>query len=341
MNGVRHFLGKKCLTPRRGSLLIITLWMVAILSVFAVAIARYLSTEIRVTKYRLAREEAKTLARSGVYLAMERLKQDAEEGVDWAEDDWSFVPSAPWVVSPTATEQEPSPEGDRVEISITDEERRLDLNAETTTKEFIDAVAGVPGIGQPIVNYHDPAKQQDEDQPEVSYYAKNGSIRSLDELLDIPEVRQKMQENPVALSALFEQATVYTEGHVNVNTASEQVLLAIKTPLIAQGFLTEGVIQAFVQRRGVGADGELGGPDDCLLTGDVNAIPQLEGACQLVPEAIQNLIAGMDYQSSVFRIVAKGVVTRPSVEYRVEAIVKRSGCPDDASSPCVVAWREG
>ena len=81
------------LRTREGSLLVITLWMVATLSVLAVATARYLSTEVRLTKLRLAREQAKTLARSGVYLAMERLKQDADgesDGkYDWLGDDWA------------------------------------------------------------------------------------------------------------------------------------------------------------------------------------------------------------------------------------------------------------
>ena len=43
-----------------------TLWLVTILSVLAVAIARYLSLEVRLTKYRLAREQAQALARSGI-----------------------------------------------------------------------------------------------------------------------------------------------------------------------------------------------------------------------------------------------------------------------------------
>ena len=63
---------------RVGSLLIITLWLVTILSVLAIAVARYLSVEVRLTKHRLASEEAKALARSGVYLAMQRLTQDGQ-----------------------------------------------------------------------------------------------------------------------------------------------------------------------------------------------------------------------------------------------------------------------
>ena len=329
---------------RSGSLLIITLWLVTILSVFAVAIARYLSTEIRVTKYRLAREQAETLARSGVHLAMERLKHDAEEDkVDWAGDDWAAFPGgdpedpAKWVVIARQDGQGPSGSSERIEIHITDEERRLDLNADTTSADLIDAVAGIPGIGQSIVSYRDQAKL-DEDQPDASYYAKNGPIRTFDELLDIPQVRQQMQKDPAALAPLFEQTTVYTEGHVNLNTASEQVLLTLKKPLIDDGTILSSTIQNFVQRRGVGLDGKLGGNDDCLLTEAPDTLTQLESCIGADPT---RLVENLEHESSTFRVIARGIVAKPPLEYRVEAIVKRSGCPADSFSPCVIAWKEG
>ena len=65
---------------RSGSLLIMTLWLVTILSLLAIAIARYPSLEIRLTKYRAARDQAAILARDGVNLAMQWLAEDAQEG---------------------------------------------------------------------------------------------------------------------------------------------------------------------------------------------------------------------------------------------------------------------
>ena len=107
----------------RGSLLVITLWLVTLLSVFAIAVARHLSLELRLTKYQLARERAKALARSGVSLAMQQLAADAadaEEPYDWLGDDWALpqeaVQTADGVIQVRA---------------IADEERKLDLNAAT------------------------------------------------------------------------------------------------------------------------------------------------------------------------------------------------------------------
>jgi hypothetical protein len=308
------------------------LWIITILGVLSVAVARYLSTEVRLTRYRLARHEARELARSGVYLAIQRLEQDRAEGVDWLEDDWAFAPVAPWVVS--LAEDESAQEANRVEISIADEERRLDLNGPLATPALLAQLTGASEIGQPIIDYRDPPEPEVEDQPEVPYFAKNDPIRALAELLDIPAVRTLTEENPKALTTLFEQATVYTEGRINANTASEAMLLAVRA-----GAVPPGLIRAFVEKRGAGPDGELGGGDDCLLAAGANNTQDLADCLETDPATVGTLVSGLDYRSAVFRIVAKGIVKRPFVQYQVEAIVRRSDNPATPSTT-ILAWRE-
>ena len=84
-----------------------TLWLVTILSVLAVAIGRYLSLGVKMAGYRLAREQAVTLARGGVYLAMQRLADDPPEAegqaYDWEGDEWAAkIPGATLEVIPHA-----------------------------------------------------------------------------------------------------------------------------------------------------------------------------------------------------------------------------------------------
>ena len=50
----------------KGSVLMVTLWLVAVLSMTAVALAGYLSTEARLTGYRVARAQARQWAKTGV-----------------------------------------------------------------------------------------------------------------------------------------------------------------------------------------------------------------------------------------------------------------------------------
>jgi type II secretory pathway component PulK len=53
--------GLRSCRNQRGSLLVVTLWVVAILAVFVVAIARYLSIELRLTRHRMSRDQAAAL----------------------------------------------------------------------------------------------------------------------------------------------------------------------------------------------------------------------------------------------------------------------------------------
>ena len=309
-----------------GSLLIITLWIITILSVVAVALARSLSVELRLTKYRLAHEQAKALARSGVYWAMQRLAEDIKEDqVDWLQDDWaSFagnpVDPAMWIVPVEGAG--PARMKGQVRIRITDEERRLDLNS-ASAAVLGQFVGDVPDVGQAIVDYRD-AADPTEDQPNAQppYYAKNAPLTVLEEMFDIPALR----EHPEVAPVLRAETTVASAGKVNVNTASARVLQAKKgtTP-------GSELIPLFVERRETDTR--------CRYSSDAGSIQLIADCLQTAPQAVQNLVAGLEFQSAVFRVVAEGVVKEPAVAHRVEVIVKRAASAPSASQ--ILSWKEG
>ena len=43
--------------------------------------------------------------------------------------------------------------------------------------------------------------------------------------------------------------------------------------------------------------------------------------------------------SNVFTITAESRTERPAVRVRIQAVVRRAGCPETAG-PCILAWRE-
>ena len=323
-----------------GSLLVITLWLISILSVLAVAIARYLSLEVRLTKYRVAREQAKVLARSGVYLAMQRLAHDAqrppEQQVDWLQDDWAFDAAHPWVIARQPTGQQAASAGDRVEITIADEERRFDLNShDANVLSRLTVLLNNADAAGAIVEYPHPPLPQPQDQPEIPYYPKHGPIQTLDEVLDIPKVQDVARTTPAVMTTEFEEGTVYTAGRVNVNTASAAVLHALKD---AEDPGMPALIEQFVQKRSVGPDHQPGTLDDCLLTSDANSNQWIANCLGTGRPIVDKLVSGLGRESAVFRIVATGIVTHPAVQYRVEAIVQRAA---SGEVPTVLAWREG
>ena len=319
---------------RSGSLLIVTLWLVTILSALSVAIARYLSLGVKVSRYRIAREEAKALARSGVYVAMQRLALDGAgpesdgKAYDWPGDDWA---EAGEVSVPGQSSGGAGFKG-RVTVRVVDEERKLNLN--TADKTQLAPVVKDEALAQAILDARDepdPAEDQPGAQP--PYFAKNGPFKSPEELADLPGM------TPEAYADLRNFSSPYIEGSgkININTAPLEVLRAMG--------LTEATIQMIDLYR-TGPDGPDQHAEDGVFTDAGLAVVQTlrdNQGVDLTGTSDGNLLSGsaVGVSSQTFTISAEGVIERPAVRIRVDAVVRRAQCPDHAPSPCVVAWREG
>lgn len=328
-----------------GALLVITLWLVAIVSMVAIAVARSLSLEVRLAKYRLAREQARTLARSGIYLAMQRLTQDAQEPeadgkvYDWLGDDWASFPTgapegdpAQWIVSRSGTGQAIGPGDPQVRIRITDEARKLPLNA--ATKEALARLIEDDAIAQAIIDARDePDAAEDRPSEEPPYFAKNGPFAALEELVDLPGM------TPEALQRLAAEASPYqgTGEPANLNTVTPDTLRAMG--------LTESAVQLIVQFR-EGPDGASAHEEDGVFQEAGLAVLQTlkdRAGVDLAGTADGNLLisAAFSVTSQTFRVSAEGVIAHPPVRSHVEAVVRRSACGEGNPAPCIVAWREG
>ena len=328
---------------REGSLLIVTLWLVTLLSVLAVAIGRYLSLSVKMARFRLAREEARSMARGGIYLAMQRLAEDAPEAppqaYDWEGDDWAAPahdaeapdsdPSV-WVIAGPGAGGGSGFEG-RVSVRITDEERKLNLNA--ATFEELAAIAGDQVLAQEIVDARDDADPA-EDRPtsEPPYAAKNGPFEALEELADLPGMSADAYQALAASTSPY-----FTAGAaVNINTVSAEALRALG--------VTESTIQMIMRFR-EGPDGSQEHAQDGIFGEQGLAILQRlkDGqGVDLTGTPDGNLLSGPTFgvASQTFLISAEGAVDHPAVRARIQAIVRRTACPDRMPAPCIVAWRE-
>ena len=350
-------------TRRNGSLLIITLWLVSILAVLVVAIARYLSLDLRLTKYRLALNQAQTLARSGIYLGMQRLALDAQtpeadgEAYDWLGDGWAYFPrpngvsdeagspedpgadSTVWVMPFPAGQVESTSFTGTLTIRIADEERKLHVN--TATTNHLTRLTGNEAISQAIVDAHDdPDTAEDRPGGEPPYFAKNGPLVAPEELSDIPEMTPQIYET------LRTHTSPYTTTGepVNLNTATPEVIGALG--------LTATTIQMITQFR-EGPDGSDAHEQDGIFREPGLAILQTLQDHQGVdlrgtPDG--NLLIGNEFgvssevftvSSEVFTVVAEGRTGRPMVRVRMEAVVRRKACGAGVPQPCLIAWREG
>ena len=310
-----------------GSLLVITLWLVTILSTLAIAIGRYLSVEARLTKYRIAHERAMALARSGVDLALERLRQDQQKDTyDWLGDDWARPDQdqETWVVSLPGGGQEGQGARGRVEIRITDEERKLNLNENTAPASealmnlLVQArVPDAAGLSKTIVDYRDPP-EDGEDRPESQppYFAKNQPFAASEELNDLPGM------TPQAYEALASSTTCYTNpaARLNINTVTPEVLLAM-------GVSAEGQSKLIDYRN-----------RDNVFKDPSVLYNQLKDEVGLVADGEDiNKLKDLQVASHTFVIVSEGVMQSPPVRYRVRAVIGRSA----QEEPKVLGWREG
>ena len=330
---------------RAGSLLVITLWLVTILSVLAIAIARALSIEVRLAKRRLAHEQAKVLARSGVYLAMQRLAHDAQQPeadgktYDWLGDDWAFFPqpeaaadATRWVMPVPADGAAATAIVGEISVQIVDEDRKLHLN--TATKEELVTLTHDAVLAQAIVDVRDepdPAEDRPNDQP--PYMAKNGPIVAREELSDLAGMTRDLQ------TTLDDATSPYTAAGdpLNVNTVTPTVLRAIG--------VSESAIQLLTQFRD-GPDGALAHERDGVFEEAGLAILQTlkdRQGVDLTGTPDGNLLASDRFgvSSQTFIVVSEGRVERPPLLVRVEAVMRRTACGDGVPAPCIVAWREG
>ena len=303
-----------------GSILIITLWLVTILSMLAIAVARYLSLEVRLTRYRAAREQAMVRARAGVDLVIRRLALDAQapeasgKTYDWAGDEWAEDPGV----------------GSDTTVSVEDEASRLSLNGLTT--EQLTEITGSTALAEAITDAcdrEDPTEDHVERDP--PYMAKNASFTAPEELGELPGMTVE------AYNTLRAVVTPYlaSEEPQNINTVSAEVLRVL-------GLSDRAV--TLVTRFRDGADG----PDAHAQDG------VFEEAGLAITETLKNA-EGVDLDgtpdgalltsnrfavtSNVFTITAESRTGRPAVRVRIQAVVRRAGCPE-TTGPCILAWRE-
>lgn len=323
---------------RRGSLLIITLWIITILGIFAVAIGRYLSREIRLSKYYRARVEAENLARSGALMVAAALQLDSND-YDWPGEDWGSSWELPL--------EQP---GQRLTIvKVEDEERLLNLNAATSGQ--ITQLLSNFQITQPqviangIINHINGTAL-----PEPPYYPKGSALISHQELWALPVIQAQPEAYPV-LKRHTSVALAADKDTVNINTAEYEVLRAIAGPTLGDGVPSESVLQPLIAVR-PGADGvfSFDPDDDCYVTKQ-----ELDagGAATKLGESIRCLNSGAEpfvtllsksdvtftVNSTLFRVEILAELENPPVTQRYEALIYR---PLDSAGgdPAILSWKE-
>lgn len=308
------------MSHKRGSILLITLWLIVVLSTLAIAVARQVSLELRVVNYRIAHAQARALAQGGVRLASALLERDlGQNKFDALSDEWATIPARQAPGYPAADATAPT-----LTVEVVDEDRYLSLNS--LEEQELREQLHLPGeVAKAIVNdrdIRDATEDRLHDTP--PYHARNQPFTCEEELADIPDVTPEVLKTVrLAASPFLVAAT-----KVNLNTASDDALLGL-------GFTRAGVEALKDIRKRPGK-----------VFKKEQDIAALAGEPVLNDNDNRNALGSkrLGVTSDVFRVKATGQLPRSSTTYVIQAIVTRApqaGAATSSTAPTLIGWREG
>jgi len=313
---------------KKGSILITTLWILAILSLFAMGIGFRASLEVRLSRYAMDKLQARYLAKSGIVKARELfLKsptvdadtmymcgilfdgQETPESVFGSEEN-SYAGGN---FSVHYIQEEGIQDDVKQYFGILDEDRKININKYFSADplEFGRVLKGLSTdisdlIISAIVDWRDEYAEDEFDyELEYGYKRKDGDFDSIEELM---LVQQGMTRE--IFESIKPYITVHSndEGKVNINTASRKVLSAVLGDNYGE------LIEAIIQYR-KGLDGEAGTKDDQAIT-DIGVFSGIPG-----DERLTAVADSFGFKSSGFRILSHGHYRK--IDKHITCVIKK------------------
>lgn len=264
---------------RRGSALIVALWLILLLSLLVASLAFDMHVEADITSYYRKRQKAQHIAQSGLELSkviLSKLQEVNEEDIGIDEDANQMITAAVNLNRGVAVRALTRDIGEGVlTLDIVPEEGRRNINQLTDEdwEEILDQ-ANIPverwpelidcfldwTDGDDVHRLHG-AESDDPFYVDRGYIVKNAPLDTVDELLLIKGFDEEIVYGSPqstapedAIRGIAYWLTAWSHGKVNINTASREVLMTLPG-------IEEWAVDAIIEQR-VGLDGEAGTRDD-------------------------------------------------------------------------------
>ncbi|MEI8350437.1 MAG: hypothetical protein WCI77_09850 [Candidatus Omnitrophota bacterium] len=235
---------------KKASILMICLWILAILVIFAVGLAHRASLKVRIVRYQRNRLKAQLLAQAGIDKVIEAVMSDKTVNYDTLQDGWADN-EAQFKASKCGSEKDgyatiyyTQTEDSRSKIiyGASDEERRININ--TLTQEQLEQLFVDKGVSADATALAFAVAQWIHGSSDASAagksFLKAEPLKTIQELLLALEYFYKQKGNSDYQKKAFETygviceiLTVCTNGNLNINTVSKEVL-GIFTRCLAQ-----------------------------------------------------------------------------------------------------------
>jgi len=332
---------------RRGSVLILSLWVLFFLAALGMAIGSYVSANILQAQRLADRMTARYLAKAGceqaAYLALN--STNAWDGL--ASDAWNNESSlfgdidldigrfsVVYVTEPFAGTY-------TTNVGIIGESGKI--NVSDAPVEVIAALVELAGglvtaeaedIANAILDWRDPDDEMLTGGAENSYYSglnpaytcKNGRFQSVRELLLIKGIDEEL------LNRIAPYLTVFGSANVNLNVADQLVLESVARGSVRGGYspdVCRSLARTIVAYRRAGNSFKVASGD--TIRDNLDEFSQLSAEEKSV---LSRMMPSVDITSSSFRGTARGYLgERENEDWRIEFVC-------DASTGDFVYWRE-
>ncbi len=309
------------MTKKSGTILITTLWILAILSILAVGIGFRVSIEARLSKYNIDRLKAAYFAKAGIVKAQAMLSKDTNAEYDTIRECGITLPADKEIMgifteklADGAFEVGYTEEG-LIHYGMMDEERKININ-KAEYKVLYQLLLGKEpeNLAASIINWRESAQlmvegAQDNDYESLAapYKCKHADFSCIEELLFVKGM------TPEIFESIKEYVTVYTDGKINLNTATVLVLRAF-------GLSDQSIGTIILTRNGI--DNVAGTKDDNRFD-NVGAIADQIG---LPVDSPERTVLSENYfttKSNYFRIESKGMTDKSKIGAKIICVVDR------------------
>lgn len=231
---------RQIIKNKKGFALILTLWVLAILSVLLLTFLRLVGTSTKASSYLSKDVQASALARGGLkrvaleLLPREKLGKGEELAAIKGErlGTW-LVDPADWTVKQLKDKKEVGALDEYVLCEITAEDAKLP--ADKMTKDMYSKLPDVsPVLAEAIIATLTPGKGGSSDKTALEGADKgkepdtaNQGLKSVEQLLLVHGVQGKVYDGTTDEAGLKDLLTLYSDGRIYINGARREVIRAI------------------------------------------------------------------------------------------------------------------
>jgi general secretion pathway protein K len=224
----------------RGVALVLALAVIALLVSLVVDFSYTMMVDLTLAANLRDGQKAFYVARSGVELAKHLLQED-DPAFDALDEDWALLPEHPgFLAADDEGKFKVTIEDEAAKIPLNmlitgDKEKKVDLVVRAQLERLFELLELEPELIDPIIDWLDPDNNPQPFGAEDAYYqslaspypCKNGPLDALEELLLVKGMTKEILYGTDEKQGLIHFLTLYSDGKVNINTASVEVLASL------------------------------------------------------------------------------------------------------------------